>query len=59
MRAPLERLSARREELERRSSAQRAAIATAVAELRPVLAVPALALRTWATYTIVRRLLRR
>jgi hypothetical protein len=59
MRAPLERLAARREELMRRSSAQRAAIAAAAAELRPVLAVPVLALRTWAAYTIVRRLLGR
>jgi hypothetical protein len=59
MRAPLERLAARREELVRRSCAQRDAIAAASAELRPVVAVPALAMRAWATYTIVRRLLGR
>jgi hypothetical protein len=59
MRTPLERLAARREELLRRSSAQRHAIATAAAQLRPVVAVPALAVRAWATYAIVRRLLGR
>jgi hypothetical protein len=59
MRTPLERLAARREELVRRSCAHRNAIATAAAQLRPVVAVPALAVRAWATYAIVRRLLGR
>lgn len=61
MRSALERLAARRAALVRRSSDQREALAAAAAELRPLAVLPDLArtaVRAWATYALVRKLLR-